>query len=542
MTAGIPTRPAAARPGRAYLLLALAVALHALLLWRMGAHRVDLDHDSTISYLAATGHQGEYARLPLNAWNPASAIQRLFQIDEAWPLRRIRDDLALTDIHPPLYFWLLHAQFLVTGATPWAFLVLNGLIGVLTLLTVFSIGRRLWDAESAAGAALLWSVSYGALLTAGDARPYALLALLSLLTIRLMLSARDRGGRPTFAQAALLVIVMTLGLTTHYHFPLLITAVGIGLLCSGDRGSRWQLVTLIALAVLALGGFALVHPGFVGSLQRQRLQTQPLDGDDFLARLRQFLLGLEGLARPAYARPALTWLCVVLLAWVGWRAHRSGALRRLPNLWSRLRDASPGVRFIAWTALAYTIVEGALFAAHLSPAHAVGGRYNAVLWPLFALLFTGAVRALGPGRATIPLLALAAALLTYQTADGVAASQQRLVRSPAWQALSSARMVVADHVQRGVLPRCILHVPADAQVCVVFDPAALDSLLPARRVSGFPVTFLLSSEFGDPRVRQALENAILAGDSMRSKGYGPAGTEVVVLSPAGPRSGTEAGR
>jgi dolichyl-phosphate-mannose-protein mannosyltransferase len=528
--------------GAAYALLALAVLLHALLLWRMGAHQVDLDHDSTISYLAATGHQGEYARLHLNAWTPARAIQRLFQIDQVWPLRRIRDDLALTDIHPPLYFWLLHAQLLASGATLWAFLVLNGLIGALTMLAIYSIGRRLWDRESAAGAALLWSVCYGALLTAGDARPYALLALLSLLTVRLVLSVRDRGGRPSIAQAALLVLVMMLGLLTHYHFPLVLVAVGVGLLCSGDRGSRGQLVTLVPLAVLALGGLALVHPGFITSLQRQRLQTQPNAGEDLPERLRQFTLGLEGLARPSYALPLLSWACVLLLAWVAWRAYRAGAFGRLSGAWGHPREASPGIRLIAWTALAYTVVEGLLFVGRLSPAHAAGGRYDAALWPLLALLVTGAVRALSPGRSTMPLLAIATALLTWQSASELDASQVRLVRSPAWQALKSARLVVADHDQRGLLPRCVLHVPADAPVCVVFDPAALDSLLPAHSVSGFPVTFLLSSEFGDPRMRQALENAALAGDSVVSKGYGPAGTEVLMWTPSGVRTGAAAGR
>lgn len=523
-------------------LLVLAVGLHALLLWRIGAHRLDLDHDSTISYLAATGHQGDYERLHLNTWIPAREIQRLFEIDEAWPLRRIRDDLARTDIHPPLYFWLLHAQLLATGATPWASLILNGLLGVLTLLTVYSIGRRLWDRESAAGTALLWVVSYGALLTASEARPYVLTALLSAVLIRLVIAVQDQEGRPSLAQGVLLTVVMLLGLLTHYHFPLMIAAVGTGLLLDGGGGGRQRLMALVPLPLVALGVFALIHPAFASSLERQRLQAQPFTWDDLLPRLKHFLLGLEGLARPGHSHPYLAWLCALVLAWVGLRAYRAGALRRLPGAWGRLRAGSPAVMLVVWCALSYTIFEALLYAGHVTPAHAVGGRYNAALWPLLALLVGGAVRDLSRDRAALPLLAIAVGLLSYQVAGGMDEAQQRLARSPAWQALSSARAIVADHFQRGILPRTARRVPAETPVWVVRDSMDISSLPGEWSGTGVPVTFLLHRELGDARVRQALESAAIAGDSVVSAGLVPGGTEVVVWTPVRLRTGAAAGR
>ena len=71
-------------------------------------------NDEGISYLAATGHQAEYAlvtserRPPYGTRTPAANWKRLVNPGEKGALGRIGPDLARYDIHPPLYFWLLH--------------------------------------------------------------------------------------------------------------------------------------------------------------------------------------------------------------------------------------------------------------------------------------------------------------------------------------------------------------------------------------------------------------------------------------------------
>jgi len=508
-------------------LLALAVAVHALLLWRVAAHQVDLDHDSTISYLAATGHQAAWERLPADQWTTAAAVQRLFRVDEAWPLRRIQHDLARTDLHPPLYFWLLHAQLLATGPTPWSALVLNGLLGVLTVFAVYSIGRRLWDAECGAGAALLWAASYGAMMTASEARPYALSALLATVLIRLALEAQDRGLPP--ARGVALAVVIMLGLLTHYQFALVIVAALAGLLLAGAPRGAWR--SLVLPLLLGVAGFVLVHPEFAMSLARQRAQTEPFTLSDLQPRLEAFAFGLEGLARPARTQRDFLWIGGALIAWSALRALRHGAAERVRGAWGRLRASTPGVRRVAWSAVAFAAMSAALYLGHVSPAHAAGARYNAVLWPLLALLAAGAVRDLSRDRATLPLLAIAVGVLSYAVAIEVDASQLRLVRSPAWQALTAARALVADHTQRGLLPRSVLHVAPGTPLWIVRAPADTVALPAAWAARGVPVTFLLQDGPGDPRVRRMLERASAAGDSVASAGAGPAGTEVVTWAP-----------
>jgi hypothetical protein len=512
-------------------LLVLAIVLHALLLWRGAAHFVDLDHDSTIGYLAATGHQGAWDRLPVDEWFPAREIQRLFQIDERWPLARIRDDLARTDIHPPLYFWRLHAQLLPNGAAPWAFFVLNGALDLLSLILIVAIGRRVWDAEAASGAALLWATSWGAWATAGVARPYAMLVVVSLAFVRLAIGVLDRRGRPSIPQALLLVLVSAVGFLTHYQFLLVVAAVLVALvlgLRTEERGRLWPLAPILLAGFVA---FVLIDPMFAQSFARQRAQAQPFTFGDLLPRLRYFVSGLEGLARPPFGSMPFLLLAGALLAWLLTRAQAVGAFTRLRDARESLRALSPRVRLVLVTAITFTALQGVLYLAHVTPAHAAGDRYNAVLWPLFALLAVGAIRGLGLDRAATPVLAIAVFFLTYSSAVRSDQDQVAYAHSPAWHTLAEARVVVADHAQRGVLPRTMLRVPPDAYVWVVRPSTNVDSLMAGLHARGRPVTLLVHPEAGDPRVTRAIERLRAAGDSFVPAGVVPAGTQVMLWRP-----------
>ena len=80
-----------------------------------------LAHDEAISYLHATGHIHEFARItnreepPYGTWVRAADWKRFVRIEDAFCFRRIADGLARYDIHPPMYFWLLHVWSLVFG-------------------------------------------------------------------------------------------------------------------------------------------------------------------------------------------------------------------------------------------------------------------------------------------------------------------------------------------------------------------------------------------------------------------------------------------
>ncbi|MDQ4072410.1 MAG: glycosyltransferase family 39 protein, partial [Actinomycetota bacterium] len=196
-----------------------------------GADKSGLTHDESISYLAAACHQGHYARItlsgepPFGRWVAASDWKRLLRPDRALCLGDIGRDLAREDIHPPLYFWLLHVWALVFGVGLWTGLSLNIALATLTSLALFGLGRRLLaDPLRAAGVAGVWSLSPAAIRVFGEARQYELLALLAVVFVWQCLRFADPATRPRYRDAAGLAAVTAAGALAHFLFSLVAVA------------------------------------------------------------------------------------------------------------------------------------------------------------------------------------------------------------------------------------------------------------------------------------------------------------------------------
>ena len=101
------------------------------------AGKKTIDPDEGISYMAATGHLGEYFGVddqsPYGTWVEASDWKRFIQIEEKFCFKQISSDLARHDIHPPLYFWLLHLWSLIFGVHLWTGPSLNIMISIIAI-------------------------------------------------------------------------------------------------------------------------------------------------------------------------------------------------------------------------------------------------------------------------------------------------------------------------------------------------------------------------------------------------------------------------
>jgi 4-amino-4-deoxy-L-arabinose transferase-like glycosyltransferase len=87
--------------------------------------------------------------------------------------------LTARDIHPPLYYALLHGWTLLLGTAPVVLRLLSIFAGVLTIPTIHLVGRRLLGARPALLAALLAAISPLAVFYSQEVRMYGLVALLS---------------------------------------------------------------------------------------------------------------------------------------------------------------------------------------------------------------------------------------------------------------------------------------------------------------------------------------------------------------------------
>jgi len=115
--------------GRRLDTLALVLLVAAVLVglsMRVDAMRANptVQHDEAWSYATASGRLGAFERAMQSGlsgrWVPASAWQYYWQSDKLGDLAHIGPDLAAYDVHPPLYFYLLHLWLMLTGMHHWA--------------------------------------------------------------------------------------------------------------------------------------------------------------------------------------------------------------------------------------------------------------------------------------------------------------------------------------------------------------------------------------------------------------------------------------
>ncbi|MCW5859893.1 MAG: glycosyltransferase family 39 protein [Caldilineales bacterium] len=192
----------------------------------------------------------------------------------AWASRMPLAQMAAwtgADVHPPLYFALLHFWRLAAGESEFSLRFLSAAFGVLTVAALWRLGlavdsRRPWLAL--AGATLL-ALSRFAIWWSQDARMYMLGGLLCTLSLLLTLLLRRRF---TARRALAWLLVTAAALWTLYLLAFLLIIEGLYWLFSlrsqPNARQRWRL--LWRWAVLQAGVLALFLPWLLYALPRLR--------------------------------------------------------------------------------------------------------------------------------------------------------------------------------------------------------------------------------------------------------------------------------
>jgi mannosyltransferase len=212
---------------------------------------------------------------------------------------------AARDIHPPLYYYLLHLWVRLWGHSEIALRSLSALAGTLLVFATFLLGRELFSRWVACLAALLAAVSPFQVYYSQEARMYVLVALWSALAmlcfVRWLRSWTEMGdsahGR-VIPWAVLYVCFTTAALYTHYFaFTIpLVTNLAYGLAMIGFRSLRRpRRVGAWAGAQVAVVALYLPWLRLAGG----QLTTWPAVSEPFSLRflleelLRVFSLGLS---------------------------------------------------------------------------------------------------------------------------------------------------------------------------------------------------------------------------------------------------------
>lgn len=169
---------------------------------------------------------------------------------------------AAADVHPPLYYWLLHGWLFLFGSSEAAARALSALCGALTVGLLTLLGWRRFGAAAGGLAGLAAALSPFAIHYGQETRMYALAALLtSGLWCALFLGTgfwapendRRQTTRRSWVWLSVYWLLALAALLTHYFAAVFVaTAAGAGLLCLRRRAWPAWIAAHLALALVYL--------------------------------------------------------------------------------------------------------------------------------------------------------------------------------------------------------------------------------------------------------------------------------------------------
>ncbi len=407
-----------------------------------------LAHDDGISFLAATCHQGIYATdIPDQQWVMAAQWQSFWAPSQFLCFQDITLDLAHYDIHPPLYFWLLHIWVYGFGSSIIAAATLNICLTLLTAIAIYWCCRKVdCSPMASAGAALLWLLNPSTLQVSNAIRQYSLLGVTSvalLATLLVYLKSRSRSS------LVAMYFVATAGLLTQYQFPILLVLAGVFVVIVNlqDRkkivSASLPIFTCFAASVAT---FVIINPLFPESFAHLREQV----GGFLLSEIMPRVLTTANAFLELALVPAVLGLYLLLLFLL---------LRSRSN---RISVGQIGYRSLpAYLALTSTLGVVILYLLQFSPAHAMGTRYLSLISPLIFVavgqMLQKGLRQAAFRRFFVFLFALLVVWISVDTTFYALLSRVH-ARVP-----DDAPLLV-DSVARGVLPEVLWHLGADTPV------------------------------------------------------------------------------
>jgi mannosyltransferase len=230
-------------------------------------------------------------RVVLTAALLTGAWLRLFQLgtesvwlDEAYSIQTARGSLQyilgerLTDIHPPLYYFALHYWMQWAGDSEGGARLLSALFDFAAVLVAYPVAKRLLGPRVALVSTVLLAVSPFHVEFAQEARMYALLGLLSTLSMQAFLRFFD-GARRVWLP--IYIVSTALMLYTHVY-SVFVPATQLAILALGWRGEpafpralrSWLVAQPIVLLLFAPWLFAFLEQ--LGRVQSAFWIPQPM--------------------------------------------------------------------------------------------------------------------------------------------------------------------------------------------------------------------------------------------------------------------------
>jgi len=154
---------------------------------------------------------------------PISALDQMFVLNREATYAEIARAVTTEDVHPPVFFCLMHGWLKLVGVSVWTLRALPALLGVLAVAAVYALSRVAFSRAAGLMAAAMMAVSPFAVHLSQEARHYTLpmflltLALLALVLIQKEVSERQRVRWPILLAW---MVINSIGFYVHYFFVL----------------------------------------------------------------------------------------------------------------------------------------------------------------------------------------------------------------------------------------------------------------------------------------------------------------------------------
>ncbi len=232
------------------------------------------------------------------------------------------------DVHPLLYYTILHVWMQLFGQSPGAVRMLSVLLGVATVGMAYLVGRLLYDQRSALGSALIVACAPFAIYYSQEARMYALLGLAAIAMVYFFARAWKRGGWVSWFIVGLCGALVLYAHNLGFAFILGVDAwvVWEWFNPNGVRWRNWLPLMLTHLLVLILfTPWLLALPGQFGKVQQGYWVAQP-GLIQLVQTLFIFHFAYDNQALPSWLLPPALFfsvLLVVLCALALWRRRHT---------------------------------------------------------------------------------------------------------------------------------------------------------------------------------------------------------------------------
>jgi len=518
MSESTTTVPSIRRRGTDTALAILLIVIAAAVYLPKFAATVLIDHDDVISVIAATCNEVRYdGATQYGRWVTAADWQQYWHMQSFGCFGQIADGLVKTDIHPPLYFWLLHIWMNLFGVSIFTGLLLNlvflavAIIALYTTIRLFAVPHR-----TAFVVTLAWIVSLSTRSTMGVIRQYSLFTMLTAVLLLMTVLWLQRRKRPYLVG---MVAAMVAGLLTHYQFLFpMVAIIGTGAAVLWRAHQTRDLTRLLGAAVVSGLIFVAIHPHFRQSVLTAHQQAQPFDLKVLPIRIGGAALSLTQMFNPLdwshpipygwadWNRPALFVISLAnVLASIAAFCFVVIVVRRFIRRRIADRGSVPTVSDVPLIAgIATVAIVVGLYISFVSPVHAIGLQYLNFATPM---LFVGIACALPPRtRAVADRKPVAAALIACAA---VATSLFVMHRSEVLPitTVSRADSLVLDSYRRGILPTVLWYARPTTRIYA----ATQEELLQRFPVLGSPadgrLLYVNSEPFGNTaRNRKAILN------------------------------------